>query len=268
MSKKKIILIIGLAVLVSLLVLIGIAFALKKKGSGDKPPTLSEVIKPKKSDALPAIYGIGINIEPYNPATGKAGDIVFKDLGVYYDSMIFQHYGYRMKPNENLPNPGFNVHPEYFMPHGSKVYAVSDGVVSDVPTLYSSDYSILVTPDDAPSWTLNYEHIVKPTVKKGDRVKTGQMIAEVAPLPEHTPGYGKWALMIFKPAGNGIQSICPYALFHESVKAEMQGKLTQLVKDWETFTGRNIYDEEKWFAPGCTYEKMTEDEAKAGKVGG
>lgn len=266
MSKKKIILIVGLSLLVFALVALAVAFALKKRGSDDRPPSISEIIKPKKSDALPTIYNLGINVEPYNPATGKAGDLTFKDLGVSYESMIFQHFGYTMKPNENNPIPKLNVHPEYFMPRGSKIFAVSDGVVSDAPVIYSGDYSILVTPDDAPEWTLNYEHVVKPTVKKGDRVKVGQIIAEVSTNQMNDNGFGKWALMIFKPTSDGILALCPYTLFHDSVKAEMQGKITRFVKDWESFTGRNIYDEEKWFAPGCTYEKMTEAEAMAGKA--
>lgn len=266
MSKKKIILIIGLSVLALSLVVLAVAFALKKKGSGDKPPTLSEIVKPKKSDALPSIYNLGINVEPYNPATGKAGDIAFKDLGASYESIVFQHFGYTMKPNERNPIPKLNVHPEYFMPQGSKIFAVSDGVVRETPVLYSSDYSILVTPDDAPEWTLNYEHVTKPTVKKGDRVKAGQIIAEVSTNQMNGNGFGKWALMIFKSTSDGILAICPYTLFHESVKTEMQGKLTRLVKDWESFMGRNIYNEEAWFSPGCEYEKMTEAEAMAGKA--
>jgi len=265
MSKKKIIIIASLVVgvlVVVILALLIILFITRSKESFTESPVNEIVAVTKDKNAMPKIKNIGINIEPYNPATGKAGDILFKDLGADLDHMVFQHYGQRIRGNENVPNPGLNVHPEYFLPKGSKIFAVSDGVVSDVSTLYSSDFSVLVTPDDAPEWTLNYEHILNPTVKKGDRVKTGQIIAEVSTNQMNGNGFGKWALMIFKPLDNGIQSICPYTLFDESVKAEMQGKLTRLVKDWEAYMGRNIYDEEKWISPGCALEKMTEDEAK------
>lgn len=224
----------------------------------DKPPT--------EGDGPPKIKNIGINIDKWDEKTNKAGDIVFKNLR--WEDRMFQEYGYKYEPNEVNPNPGFSPHPEFFLPLGSKIFAVSDGVVEDIPTLYSGDYSILVQPYEGSKWTLNYEHVLNPTVKKGDKIKAGQILAEVSPLTAPDNNFGKWALMIYRGGATeeDILSYCPYALFEDSVKAQMQEKITQLVKDWEAFTGKDAYDEETWVSPGCKYEKMTEGEASRGKL--
>jgi len=238
--KKKII-IIGAIIIGTLMLLVGGFFVYLKlseskfaqQNANGGVEAEGRTVEKKKSNGLPKLMNIGMNIEPYNAATGMAGDIKFEKLtSRHWRSMMFEHFGYKMEPNDKLLIPPLNVHPEYFLPAGTKIFAVSDGTVTDVPTLYSNDYSILVSQEGAPDWTLNYEHVWNPLVKKGDKIKAGQPIAEVSTLQMESidSRYGKWALMIFKndqtTDGEDHLAYCPYLLFDESVKTEMQAKIS------------------------------------------
>lgn len=263
--KKKIIIITSIILGVLVLLAAGVfVFAKYANQNQEFKKSINKAFGPKVDESLPVLKNIGINLKPYDPATGMAGDVKFEKIkSQYWQEIMFEHYGYKWKPNENNPNPGLNNHPEYFLPAGTKIFAVSDGIVQDVKKIYSDDYSVLVTKQENSQWIINYEHVWNPVVKKGQVVKTGDPIAEVSTLQtKYSTGeaYGLWALAIFKGARDGekIQNYCPYLLFDPSVKSEMQAKLAQLVTDWEKFMGKNIYDEENWVAPGCALETMTE----------
>lgn len=66
------------------------------------------------------------------------------------------------------------------MPRGTKVRALIDGFVIDVPKLYSGDYSVIVSPSIESRWMFETEHVDNPIVKVGDFVKAGQVVAEAS----------------------------------------------------------------------------------------
>ncbi|MBU0530850.1 MAG: hypothetical protein KKC05_04205, partial [Nanoarchaeota archaeon] len=84
----------------------------------------------------PTIYGIGINLEPYNPETGFAGDVSFD--GLTYENRLFIEFGASMNDG------GLNVHPMFVIPRGTKIRAVSSGIVSVYKLHLDDDYDVHV----------------------------------------------------------------------------------------------------------------------------
>jgi len=191
------------------------------------------------------LYNIGTNVEPWDKKTGMAGDVRFtglKEHGAFFE------YG------ADEGDGSLSPHPVFFLPLGSGVFSVSDGIVVSVNVIeYSGDYDVGVIPKQGSMWEIHYEHVINVRVKKGDRVKAGQVIADVTSEP-WSDEFGKWALMIIKKqlGPDDITNACPYEHFHASVKEEYQGKLSQLIEDWEDFVNNDsFYDEETWHSPGC-----------------
>ncbi len=75
----------------------------------------------------------------------------------------------------SMPNP----QPTFYAPLGTPVYAVVTGVVSQIPTLYSRDYSVMISSGER-GGVWEHEHIMNVTVRVGDRVTAGQRIGEVS----------------------------------------------------------------------------------------
>jgi biotin carboxyl carrier protein len=75
----------------------------------------------------------------------------------------------------SMPNP----QPTFYAPLGTPVYAVVSGVVSQIPTLYSRDYSVMISSGER-GGVWEHEHIMNVTVRVGDRVTAGQRIGEVS----------------------------------------------------------------------------------------
>jgi len=194
-------------------------------------------------DNPPTIYGIGTNLNAYNPSIDRAGDVSF--------SLSYEDKTYKPVPFEEFGRTferggGLNTHPEFLLPVGTKIHSVSEGVVEDISKLYSNDYSVLVKISPESKWTINYEHVINPSVKKGERVYVDQVLAEVSPLGWPNKKFGKWALMKFSATSSEDDPryvACPYDLLDESVKSTYEAQLLQLVKDWEKFKkDTTVYD--------------------------
>ena len=105
---------------------------------------------------------------------------------------------------------------------GTKVRSLVDGVVTNVPLLYSNDYSIMVATNSKSQWQYETEHVTNPLVKVGDTVTAGQVIAEVSPhSKDGNSGFGMVEIGILK-GGNPPQHICPFAYLDPSVKDDIQ----------------------------------------------
>src|SRR3989338_540303 len=145
------------------------------------------------------LKSIGINIDSYDPATEKAGDIVFTKSKLQFD-VLFTEYGFTIPADmsasgQNKRSP----QPTFILPIGTKVRSIVDGIVVAVPTLYSGDYSIHVASSINSQWRYETEHVTNPLVKPGDTVKAGQIIAEVSSYnKESNAGYGFVEIGILK----------------------------------------------------------------------
>ncbi len=206
------------------------------------------------------IKSMPIEIDKYDPTTGKAGEMVFPaeafDKGV--PDLIFMGYGY-VVPAELTPNKQAksNPQPTFIAPVGTKVRALIDGEVIATPSLYSKDYSIHMKGEGS-DLIFETEHVMNLKVKVGDKVKAGTVIAEVSDYS--TRGYAGLGLVeigVLK-GGNPPAHICTFDFLDDSIKTSVQNKLTQLEKDWEEFRGKpDLYGNEA--TPGCVNRDVITD---------
>jgi biotin carboxyl carrier protein len=199
------------------------------------------------------IKHLGVNLDYYDPATNKAGDFLFTKAkfssGI---QLLFTDYGYVIKgQNTSTGQDKANPQPTFILPLGSKVYSLVDGEVYDVPKLYSNDYSVMVQAEGS-DLIFETEHVINVKVKKGDKVKAGQVVAEVSDYSAHGyDGLGLVEIGILK-GGNPPSHICPFDYLDSSIKDETVKKINALKKSWEEYRGdTSLYDESKEVTPGC-----------------
>jgi len=209
-------------------------------------------IKSGKSSDKP-IKHIGVSLDYYDPATNKAGDFVFTKANFSSGiQLLFADYGYVIAGNiSSTGQAKSNPQPTFILPLGTKVHSLVDGEVFNVPKLYSDDYSVMVQPDGS-NLVFETEHVKNVLVKKGDKVKAGDVIAEVSDYSAHGyNGLGLVEIGVLK-GGNPPQHLCPFTYLDDSVKDDIQKKIKALYKSWEEYRGDDsLYDESKHVVPGC-----------------
>jgi len=188
------------------------------------------------------LKGIGVNLAAYDPATNKAGDFVFTRQKLQF-GRLWMDYAFSI-PASSAGAAKRNPQPTFILPLGTHVRSLVDGVVVDIPKLYSGDYSVMVAPDRQSRWRYETEHVINPTVKIGDRVAAGQVIAEVSDYDSrNTPGFGLVEIGILK-GGSPPQHLCPFQYLDPSIKDTTQRNIRALYRAWETYRGQpDLYDE-------------------------
>lgn len=188
------------------------------------------------------LKGIGVNLAEYDPITNTAGDFVFTKQKLQFDR-IWMDYAFSI-PASSAGAAKLNPQPTFILPLGTKVRSLVDGVVVDVPKLYSGDYSVMVAPDMKSRWRYETEHVINPIVKIGDRVVAGQVVAEVSDYDSrNTPGFGLVEIGILK-GGNPPQHLCPFRYLDPSIQDDTQRKIRSFYRAWENYRGQSdLYDE-------------------------
>lgn len=195
------------------------------------------------------IKHLGVNLDTYDPATNKAGDFTFTKEKMAFN-MLFFEYGFEV-PANSVGAAKKNPQPTFILPLGAKVHSLVDGTVYDVPKLYSNDYSIMVKGEGS-ELIFETEHVINAKVKKGDKVKAGDVIAEVSDYDaKNYAGMGLVEIGVLK-GGNPPSHVCPFDYLDDSIKDSTLKKITALQKSWEEYTGdSSIYNESKAVIPGC-----------------
>jgi murein DD-endopeptidase MepM/ murein hydrolase activator NlpD len=221
-----------------------------KQGSETEQMTGSNAqASAKKSEVK--IKNLGINLDYYNPDTGMAGDLKFTKANFASGmQMLFSEYGYQVAASSAGPAKK-NPQPTFIAPLGTKVMSLVDGEVVNVPKLYSKDYSVHVQAEGS-DLIFETEHVINVKVKQGDKVKAGDVIAEVSDYDaKNYDGLGLMEIGILK-GGNPPSHICPFDYLDDSIKESTLNKITALKKSWEEYRGdTTIYDEAKAVIPGC-----------------
>lgn len=204
------------------------------------------------------IKHIGIDLGAYDPATNRAGDIVFTKSGLdSYGQRIFMEFGLSLGAN-SAAEARMNPQPTFILPLGTKVRSMVDGEVVKIDKLYSNDYSVMVAKDKNSSWVYELEHVINPTVAVGDKVTAGQIVAEVSPHDsQYHPGFGLYEIGILR-GGNPPQHFCPFNYLDDSIKQSIADKLKAFYKSWEQYQGNtDLHDEATQTTPGClTFEAI------------
>ena len=186
------------------------------------------------------LKSIGINFE----------DFTFTRQKLQFNR-VFMPYGFYIAGGNDNPAK-YNPQPAFILPLKTPVRSLVDGVVANMPTLWSGDISIQVTTDGKmQKWVYETEHVTNPKVKVGDRVKAGQIIAEVSNFDKGAPsGFGAVEIGILK-GGNPPQHVCPFAYLDESIKEDTLKKITALFTSWENYIGDQTLYDTSLKIPGC-----------------
>jgi|SRR3989344_621786 len=199
------------------------------------------------------LKGIGMDLDYYDPATNHAGDFVFTNEKLQFNS-LFMGFGFVIPGNSSSTGKDkSNPQPTFILPLGTPVRSLVDGVVAATPTLWSGDISIQVTADGKQiKWIYETEHVTNQKVKVGDVVKAGQIIAEVGSFSGGEPqGFGAFEIGILK-GGNPPVHVCPFDYLDPSIKNETEAKIIALYNAWEKYKNDyNIYSQEDFASPGC-----------------
>lgn len=225
------------------------------KAGASQRSTQSNAGSAQNDQPLP-LKSIGFNLDYYDPSTNHAGDMVFThedhDLSGNFH-FIFADFGTQdlRSPNDATKR---NVQPTFVLPLGTKVHSLVDGVVVEVKTLYSNDYTIWVARSAGSQYIYETEHVDNPIVKKGDRVQGGQVIGEVSTHDsQYHPGFGIVEIGILRPSGSQAQHICPFHYLDPSIKAAMGKKILSVHQAWMSYVGiPTLYNDAHSAEPGCT----------------
>jgi len=129
------------------------------------------------------------------PLKLKSIGVNFKDFKFTKEKLqfnrLFMGYGFFI-PASSASADKKNPQPTFILPLGTKVRSLVDGVVVAIPTVWSGDFSVMVgTGDEKSPWRYETEHVINVVVKVGDKVKAGQIIAEVSDFDKSAPeGFG------------------------------------------------------------------------------
>ena len=201
------------------------------------------------------IKSLGIKLAPFDPTTGMAGDLKFsKTKFTSGIQLLFSDFGYVIKAaNSASGQDKSNPQPTFIAPLGTKVMSLVDGVVFEVPKLYSNDYSVQVYDGKNAAWVYETEHLINVVVKKGDIVKAGQVVGEVSDYSAHGyDGLGLFEIGLLN-GGQTPKHYCPFNYLDDSIKDTTLKQLSSLMKSWEEYRGdTTLYpDESTYPVLGC-----------------
>jgi len=196
----------------------------------------------------PVLRNLGVDFAPYNPTTGKAGAFIFENsvdkVFLEFGAEVSGEYGPKILPTF-----------EYIVDPNANVYAVCDGVVVEVEfQTETQDYSIGIRPTANSIWLINHDHVLSPTVSKGDEVTAGQVIGKPG---TQSQTLGRTEIMVVEETSGGEIAYASFKLFDSSLLDNYQQRVWQLMSDWENFKGdSSIYDENSMVYAGCLYERL------------
>ncbi len=238
-------------IVVLIVVVIAVVAIILSSGRDDKNSSNNGALNPGYTNAAdPDLITLDPNAIPLiksMPADLSLMPITNEKFGEY-DRPYFD-YGFQVEASSAAPARK-NPQPTFILPMGTKVRALIDGVVVGVPKLYSNDYSIHMATDENSQYIIETEHVINPLVKTGDKVKAGDIIAEVSDYDAHNySGYGLVEIGILK-GGNPPSHICPFLYLDSSIKDQTETALREFYQKWNTFKGKQTYDTSLQ-TPGC-----------------
>lgn len=210
-----------------------------------------------KNDIPPVIKNLAVEFGPYDPATGKAGDFIFKYQGDQLNKVFWEFgatFGKGTQYEHMMPTLEYDTDPN------ASVRAIADGIVRSVAfQAETNDYEIFVSVKDS-VWAVDYDHIINPTVKAGDTITAGQ---ELGIVGTWNNGLGRTEITVGKYEQDVAYLYCPFKYFDPALRAEYEEKVTRLMSDWEKWRqDQNIYNESENVMPGCLYEMLVEENNK------
>ena len=209
--------------------------------------TCNKSTDPETTESSLIISHLGVLFGPWNPATNRAGDFLFRAS----EQKVFLEFGAVV----GMPGGGTKELPtyEYRIRKDAFVYAICDGKVTRF--VYQSDtqdYEIGMRYSGNSDWEIGYDHIKNPRVGENDVVSAGDTLGN--------PGTWNSTLGRFEIMINNLStdhSYCPVIFFHSDSAAVFLQQIDRHIQDWETFKGdTTIYDDHLFSQAGCRMDSM------------
>jgi len=217
----------------------------------------------------PVFKHLGVDIEPVNPATGMAGAFDLNNLSASGGSMFFEPFGYKPRWGDYAPISDwiFSSAP------GTNIYSPIDGVVVNVAHNTNwDDWEIIMQPRNCAKseyWVV-LDHVVDVQVEIGQRLTAGQVVAKKGSFTNNGLFEGNSRSFEITVGNSKKEAFCPLMFFPEPERTQAIEKLTQLMRDIESFNSptnyyrQDTYNENAWFVDGeagslvgCYLEKTT-----------
>jgi hypothetical protein len=201
-----------------------------------------------KTSALPILFNLSIANSSF-AITGSGGAFSLTSK-VGSTNKPFLEFGGKLIDGGTGPGGIDFFHLTYVLQEGTDVLSPFDGVVMAVD--YQSadnDYEIRIKYSSSSSiYTSITDHVLSPTVISGNTVAAGQVIGVV----NHSTKY-EFDITVDDRSSNVRD--CPVKYLDSSVKVEVEGLITQLMQDVETYQNdASLYDQENMPYPGCKVE--------------
>ncbi|MGE3342763.1 MAG: M23 family metallopeptidase [Vicinamibacterales bacterium] len=221
-------------------------------GTGGSPATAS--------DGTLLLQHLPIDLSTVNYAT-----LFANREGREPDWLPLDDYGRVSPPNSARPNPQANPQPTFYAPLGTPVVAVVSGTVTSVSTLYSNDFSVMISSPNGAGGTWEHEHVINVRVAVGAQVTAGQRIGDVSnyecvwgrngnpsdPLCRSGVGLVELGLLY---SGNPPAHRCPFEpdLVDATKRAEIFGQLDSArTRIKAAFGNPSLFGENTWATPQC-----------------
>lgn len=217
----------------------------------------------------PVFKHLGVDIEPLNPATGRAGAFDLNNLSASGGSMFFEPFGYKPRWGDYAPISDwiFSSAP------GTNIYSPIDGVVVNVAHNSNwDDWEIIMQPRNCAKseyWVV-LDHVVDVQVEIGQRLTAGQVVAKKGSFTNNGLFEGNSRSFEITVGNSKKEAFCPLMFFPEAERTQAIAKLAQLMRDIESYSSptnylrQDTYNENSWFEDsnagsfvGCYLEKTT-----------
>jgi hypothetical protein len=208
-----------------------------------------------------------------NNSKKQTDDLVLQNVGFdTFDNILYDTYALSAYKTDGLKGfyffgddlPGARKNPNFefsSLKEGTKIIAAIDGTITFIKEQSeSSDKEVFLQTNENSQWIIGYDHLVNVTVKKGDKVKAGDVLGE--------PGVQNNGLRRFefqvnkKQSGQDDVHVCPTTLMASSLKEGLEKSMTTMMQQWNTLAGFTVYEPALQTPVGCLLETLTPQQAQ------
>lgn len=204
----------------------------------------------------------------------KEADIVLKNLGLssIADSTVYTRFAVQDYASNGMKGlylfgdklPGNRLNPNFefsSVKQDAPVIAAIDGIVAFIKEqAESKDYEVFLQPKDGSIWTVGYDHLVGLKVKRGDKVKTGDVLGTAA---VQNNGLYRFELQINKDVAGVTTHHCPVLFLDPAVAPGVTADLSATQQAWEAVKGQqDLYNPSTQSPVGCIKTTLSVAEAE------
>jgi len=225
----------------------------KKSNTSHSPPPTSSHSEQQTSKPVED----KLEIQNFGLASMDSVDVTTNALREYQSKGLKGFYFFGDKLSGGRTNPNFEF---ASLKAGTQIISAIDGVVGNIKEQNEGgkDYEVFIMPSENSAWVIAYDHLTGLKVKKGDKVKVGDVLGQPA---MQNNGLLHFEFQINKE-GQDSTHYCPSTLLASSVRDKQLADLKAMMNSWESKTGIELYDIDSQDPVGCLKKTLTPAEAE------